>query len=306
MAVALALVSAMWVYSVTGLVFQGLYGAPRRPGALQRELERISGENPEADQRRWKRRLEQFLTPPEAWNPTAFHRQLAFVAVAGFAVGALIFRSILTGIPMALVVIPFRYYWVAVLRRQRKDLLNLQFKDALFAISASLRAGASLPTAVERSHEDLQRILRGQPHQPMVEEIGRMIREMQFGGSVEDALIRFRDRAGLEDATNFVNATLLCKTRGGNLADVLATIAQIVGEKVSVKRQIQVLTAGKRMEANLLTSVPPVLVVALGTSSPEYMAPLFTTLFGQILSLLGVTLLVAAFVIGRKVVEIEV
>lgn len=300
----LALVAALLVYSSAGLVLHWVLGPPVRPGALQREIERTTVGAPEKAP--WRERINAFFFPPEAYDRTAFLRSLLLVATGGFAVGFLIFGSLIVGGLLLLVIFPYRRLLIQALRRKRKDLLNLQFKDALYAIAASLRAGASLPTAVERSYDDLQRLLRGQPHQPMVEELRYILREMQFGGSVEDALVRFRDRVDLEDVTNFVNATLLCKTRGGNLAVVIATIAQIIGDKVTVKRQVQVLTAGKRMEANLLTSVPPILVGTLAMTSPDYMAPLFTTLLGQLLALLGVVLLVAAYVIGRKVVEIEV
>lgn len=262
----LALAGATLAYTAAGLVFEWFWGPPVRKDALARELERVTSTAPVRRRPRWSAAIREF----------------------------------------ALACIPLRPYLLGRQRRARRQLLNLQFRDALYSIAGSLRAGASLPTAVERSVSDLRRILQGQRQQPMVEELERVAAEMQVGGSLEDALVRLRDRVRLEDVTDFVNSALLCQVRGGNLALVMADIAQIIGDKVSVQRQVQVLTAGKRLEAILLTGVPPVLVLVLAATSPDYLAPLFSTLAGQLLALLGVALLVAAYFIGRKIVEIEV
>ena len=124
--------------------------------------------------------------------------------------------------------------------------------------------------------------------------------------SLEEALVRFRDRVQLEDVSDFVGAVLLCRVRGGNVATVMASIAEIIQDKIAIRQQILMLTAGKRAEANMVTFGPPAMVVLMGFLTPEYLTPLYEQLAGQVMLAVGTALLVAAFVIGRKVLEIEI
>lgn len=190
--------------------------------------------------------------------------------------------------------------------RQRKAILLSQFGMSLQVMAASLRSGASLKSAVERACQDLDRMLAGQAQKPMVEELDQIARDMRSGGSLEEALIRFRDRVQMEDATDFVNAVLLCRVRGGNTAIVMASIAEIIQDKITVSNQIMTLTAGKRMEANLITFAPPLLVAFLGFASPGYLKPFYETPTGFVLLFVGCGCLAASYVIGRRVLDIQV
>lgn len=300
----IGLAVAILVYTVVGALFEYLWGVPARSGALTREMERLNAGQIRFGVR-WLATLWGFFQPSGS-EGYPFARTLIALALGGFLLGVLVFGSVLFGLALSLIAVPYRFYLLSTLRRKRRDLLTIQFRDAMVSISASLRAGTSLRTAIERSLQDLRRVLYDQKQTPIIAEIEQMVREMQLGCSVEEALIRFRNRASLEDVSNFVNAALLCKVRGGNLPVVMASIAQIIGDKLAVKNQVQVLTAGKRMEASALTVMPGVLVVALSVLTPDYLSPLFTTLLGQLLALLAVIMLVAAFFIGRKITDIEV
>lgn len=220
--------------------------------------------------------------------------------------GLLFFRSIFLALLLACAAPLYPYMLERTLQRKRKELLGVQFGHALQAMASSLRAGASLRTAVERSVADLDRMLAGQPFKPMVNELERIVRDLQMGFSLEEALIRFRDRVDLEDVTDFVGAVLLCRVRGGNAAVVMASIADIIEDKIAVRQQILTLTAGKRMEGNMITFAPPVMVVALSFMAPGYLTPLYERLAGQVMLVIGTACLAAAFFIGRRLLEIEV
>jgi len=269
------------------------------PGRLKLTMDRLRGERP-AKRYPWWWSEGTHLTRRQRLGLTA----VAGVVLAGCALA--LFRSWTIALVL-LVAAPL--YPQAVersLRTRRRDLLTVQFGLALQAMAASLRAGASLRTAVERATADLERMLAGQPLRPMVVELERVVRDMQMGFSLEEALIRFRDRLGLEDVTDFVGAVLLCRVRGGNVAVVMASIAEIIQDKITVRQQIQTLTAGKRMEGNMIIFAPPVMVVLLGFTAPGYLTPLYERLTGQVMLIVGIGLLVAAYLIGRRLLEIEI
>lgn len=276
----------------------GLY-CGEAPGGLERVLLHLRGE-PAVPRRPWWWAQDGQLSRGQRIIFTAV---AASVLAAG---GLLFFRSAALACVLALAAPLYPYTLERTLKRKRRDLLISQFGMALPAMASSLRSGASLRTAVERAAPDLDRMLAGQPLRPMVTELERVVRDLQMGFSLEEALVRFRDRLQLEDVTDFVGAILLCRIRGGNAAVVMASIAEIIEEKIAVQQQILTLTAGKRMEGNMLIFAPPVLVGFLTLTSPGYLAPLYEGLAGQVMLVVGIGCLSAAYFIGRRLLEIEI
>ena len=269
------------------------------PGGLVAVMSQLRGE--ELPRRR-------FRLFPEDGHLSRRQRTImtAFAGVILFCGGLFVMQSWVIGLILALGS-PLYPRWVErTLRNKRRELLNVQFGLALQAMASSLRAGASLRSAVERARADLEQILVGQVMTPMLTELELIVRDMELGYSLEEALVRFRDRTQVEDISDFVGAVLMCRVRGGNAAAVIASIAEIIEDKISVRQQITALTAGKRMEGSLITFAPPVMVFLLSFSAPGYLTPLYTRLPGQVMLLIGTACLVAAYVIGRRVMEIEI
>lgn len=190
--------------------------------------------------------------------------------------------------------------------RKRKEILNIQLKDALLSISNSLKAGASLQTAIERSSEDVGRVLKMQIEKPMLEELEAIMYDLHIGKTLEEALISFRKRAQLEDVDIFVNAAIITKEKGGNLTEVMSNVSESISDKIQIKREIMTLTAGKRAEAKLLTSMPVLLVLTLSFLSPSYMRPMYETALGKTMMVSGLLLLLANYIIGKKIININI
>lgn len=275
------------------------YFCGEAPGGLQRLMAQLRAEELPRQKPWWAAEDGQLTR----------QQRLLFTAAAAvvLACGGLLFlQSWVLALLLACAAPLYPLTMERTLQRKRQELLGNQFGVALQSMAASLRAGASLRTAVERAAPDLDRMLAGQPAKPMVAELERVVRDLHMGFSLEEALIRFRDRVQLEDVADFVGAVLLCRVRGGNVAVVLASIAEIIEDKIAVRQQILTLTAGKRMEGNMITFAPPVLIGVLWFTSPGYLAPLYDRLAGQVMLLVGTGCLVAAYVIGRRLLEIEV
>jgi len=269
------------------------------PGGLARLLGELRGEKP-AKRKPWWWAEDGQLTRKQRLGLTAL------AAAVLIFVGGFFFHSWVVGLIIAPAAPLYPKLLERTMRLKRREVLSVQFGPALQAMAASLRAGASLRTAVERSTEDLERMLAGQPLKPMLTELERVVRDLQMGFSLEEALVRLRDRVALEDVNDFVGAVLLCRVRGGNAAAVMASIAEIIEDKISVRQQIQTLTAGKRMEGNMITFAPPAMVAVLSFTAPGYLTPLYERFAGQVMLVVGTACLVAAYLIGRRLMEIEV
>ncbi len=195
------------------------------------------------------------------------------------------------------------YLRIRQLEQKRRETLALQFKEALTSIAYSLRAGASLPMAMERALLDLKRIFPAGSAEPIVAEFEELVQQLRLGVPTETVLTDWERRVRLEEISDFTAATLAVKTRGGNLAEVMATVGEAISWKIVAQAQIRAMTAEKRSEANLLTAAPTVILVLLWLVAPHYIAPLFTTGGGQTLLLVGLICNVLAFLAVRKILE---
>ena len=216
------------------------------------------------------------------------------------------FRSLPFSLVVSLIGLLYPRMIIIGLIHKRKTLLNYQLKEAMFSLSSSLKAGASLQMAIERTVYDLERIYYSDKDAPIVAEFRRMSEELSVGYSVEETLVSFRNRVQLEDVDDFVNATLIAKTRGGNLMEILNNISRIISEKIEVKQESSVMTAGKRMEAKILSVMPIGIVTSLTLLSPDYMAPMYDSIIGKMLLFMGFIFIAINYFISRKIVNIEV
>lgn len=195
------------------------------------------------------------------------------------------------------------YYYLLQRRLKRRQLIEVQFKEVLTSIAGSLRAGASLQTALERALYDTRRIFAQEREAPIIEELEELVGRLHLGVPVDAALAGWRDRLGTDDAADFVSATVTVKERGGNLAEVMAVVAETIAWKIVARARIQAMTTEKRNEANLLIAAPLLVLILLSVVSPTYMAPLLTSTLGQVLMALGFLLNTAAFLVTRKILN---
>ncbi|QQE74756.1 type II secretion system F family protein [Brevibacillus composti] len=192
--------------------------------------------------------------------------------------------------------------------RQEKlrQIMILQFREAILSIASSLKAGASLQVALLRCQQDLAKQLGHKKERPMLDELEKLNRDIQFGVSLEEALQKFRDAINQEDVTQFVDAALITKSRGGNLAEVIQNTTMMITDKITVQQEIMVATAQKRMEAKMLTFMPLGIVLVIMVLNPGYMEPMYDSWVGSSLMFLAALMLIANYFLGRAITKINI
>jgi tight adherence protein B len=225
------------------------------------------------------------------------------MVVAGFALPA--FHSpvlLLVG-----VVIGFflpRWY---VRRRQGKRLnqFNKQLPDTITLIANALRAGSSFLQAIE--------LVVREARPPISTEFGRVIREVNLGLPFEQALENLVRRVKSDDLELMVTAISIQYQVGGNLAEILDSIAYTIRERVRIKGEIRTLTAQQRMSGYVVAFLPIGLTGFLFIIAPTFMDPMFDPAVGILGIPAGVVLIgfgglmmFIGFMFIRKIVDIEV
>jgi tight adherence protein B len=246
-------------------------------------------------------------TDYKKYIPERMERIMYYVlCMGGFAfVGWLFFDNAICAVILALFAIPLEKKWLKTRADVRRKELSMQLKDLLFSLSASFQTGRHMEEAISEARENLLEIYPKTA--PINIELELMTRRMRAGGeSDREVLFDFARRSGSEDARNFADVYYTCLTTGGDLVSVVNRTAEVILEKITIRREIETLMAQKKYEAKLLTAVPVLILLYLRFSSPDYLQLLYTTVAGFFVMAMALCALVAAFFWSGKIMDVEV
>jgi tight adherence protein B len=206
-------------------------------------------------------------------------------------------NAILAGLCVAAAFVGPRYVlrFIATRRLRR---FEQQLPDALLMITGALRAGASLPIALEGV------VSEAKP--PISQEFDLFLRELRLGVDFGEALEALEKRVPLADLALVTGGMALSREVGANLAETLESIAKTIRAKLQMEGKIRSLTAQGKMQGIVMAGLPVFLVFVLNIMEPDAMAPLFHEWYGWItLAVMTVTILVGHHVI-RRITSIDV
>jgi len=173
-----------------------------------------------------------------------------------------------------------------------------QLPDTLQLVAGSLSAGYSMAQAIDTV------VREGQ--QPITGEFNRALIEARLGVPIEDALDGVATRMQSKDFAWVVMAVRIQREVGGNLAELLTTVAGTLRERERLRRQVRVLSAEGRLSAWILGILPPGFALYLLLVRPNYLRPLVTDPLGWLMLSVGALLLVVGAAWMSKAVRVEV
>lgn len=184
------------------------------------------------------------------------------------------------------------------LKARRSQAFHEALPQTLTLISGALKAGYSFLQAVDMVVEETL--------PPMSTEFRKVLTETRLGLPLEEALGNMARRVGSVNFDWTVMAVNIQRDVGGNLAEVLDTLAATIRDRDRVGRQIKVLTAEGRLSAIILFVLPFMVVVSLSFVNPDYLSVLWSSRAGLALVGLGLALMAIGGVWLKRVVTIEV
>ncbi len=225
-------------------------------------------------------------------------------AGVGLALGALLALKIPGGaklipmIPLALGGFMLPDIYIQKAYERRMYMFHQQMVDGLNILSNGLKAGLSLPGAIQ--------IMVDECPDPLAGEFRLVIQEVQLGQSLERALEGLTKRIPLQDLRLFVASVNTIYSMGTGLVEVCDNAVSVIRERFRIERRIQTLTAEGRMQAVMLASAPFALMFVLYFIDPSLVEKLFTTVAGMIILVFVCIFDLVGFLIIRKITNIEV
>lgn len=195
--------------------------------------------------------------------------------------------------------------WLGRRKSKRLKAFNANLADTITLLANALRAGSSFL-------QGLEMVVR-ETEPPMSTEFERVIREVNLGLPMDQALTNITRRVQSEDLDLMTTAITIQNQVGGNLAEILDTIAFTIRERVRIKGEIRTLTAQGRLSGYVVAFLPVALIAVLSLISPSFMAPMFQkppemfgAPMGMVILILGGVMMLIGFLMIRRIVDIEV
>jgi tight adherence protein B len=188
--------------------------------------------------------------------------------------------------------------WISMRRKWRLKKFGNQLPDALELVARALRAGHSLAAGLN--------LVAGEMSDPIAKEFGRVFEETNLGIPMEEALENMSTRIPNLDLRFFATAVTLQRQTGGDLAEILDKIGELVRERFKIWGQVQALTGEGRLSGVVLLALPPVLFVAVYRLNPDYVTVLFTDPMGKKMLAGGLVMQLLGAIVIRKIINIKV
>ena len=227
----------------------------------------------------------------------------ALTAYVGIVLGSLVIGLVFMGGLVGLIVMGLLGAVVPpavvnFLAARRSKAFLAQLPDMLQLLSSTLKAGYSFMQGVEAVSHEVE--------DPMGGELRRIVTEAQLGRPLEDAMDASAERMNSPDFAWCVMAVKIQREVGGNLSELLLTVADTMTARERLRRDIAALTAEGKMSAIVLAALPVLLGLAMWGMNPEYINTLFTESLGKVLLGASVTAALIGFAWMKKIIAIEI
>lgn len=154
------------------------------------------------------------------------------------------------------------YLWISMKAKKRLAMIEEQLPDAVELMVRSLRVGHPFSSAIQIVSKEVQ--------DPLASEFGVIADEAAYGRDVGEALKEMAERIDMQDLRFLAVAVTIQQTSGGNLAEILAGLAQVIRARFRLFRRVKAITAEAQWSGKFLSAFPLVALIVINVSDPNY------------------------------------
>ncbi|VBB44116.1 Type II secretion system protein [uncultured Desulfatiglans sp.] len=245
------------------------------------------------------RKLDRMIVQARASYPPGFFVLLSLLLfMTTFLFGKLLFTHPAARLLTALLAATAPFYYLKFRHKQQMAKFERQLPDALDLIARSLRAGHALTGGMK--------IVADEFNDPLGPEFDQTLDEINFGPSVTQALKNLAARVDNPDLSLFVTVVILQRETGGNLAEVMENLADIIRQRFKFRGKVRAISAEGKTTAMVLVAIPCLVAVALFFINPDYIDILLTEPLGKLFLGIAVLMMFLGILVIRRMIRIEV
>ncbi len=190
------------------------------------------------------------------------------------------------------------YAWLKLKKSRHLNRFEEAFPEAIDMLGRAIRAGHPLSAGIQMVGQEMP--------DPVGGEFRTLSEESRFGVPFAEAMMGMVDRVDLVDVRIFSTAILVQREVGGNLAEILDNISNMIRSRFKIRRQLRTYTAQGRMSGIVVGLMPLVVGVAFYFLNPEYVRLLFEHPIGRVMLAFAVVMQIFGYFWIRKIVNIEI
>ena len=243
--------------------------------------------------------LDRLVIQANAKQAGGFYILLALLlATAGFFFGNWLNRG-----PILKVVLPLLFgslpiIYLANLKSKRIAKFKKQLPDGLDLVARALKAGHAFTGGLNLVADEIE--------DPLGAEFSETLDEINFGINVSDALKNLAGRIDCEELRFFVVGVILQRETGGNLAELMETLANLIRGRFKFDGKVRTLAAEGKLSAIILIALPFCIAGWILFSSPGYLVPLYTEPVGKLMLIFAAIMMIIGIIVMKKMVDIKV
>lgn len=224
--------------------------------------------------------------------------------IAAIILSIFFYRSFAAVILMAPVGLYYLTLLVGKKEQEKRECLRSEFKEAILSIAANLRAGYAVENAFRETLQELKMLYGAEA--AIYREFYKIVQGLANQISIETLMKQFAERTGIPEVREFADVFAIAKKSAGNLTEIIEETAETISEKIDVEREVQVLTAAKRLEQNIMSVIPFAIILYVSITSAGYFDVLYETAGGRAIMTVCFGVYAAAYLLGKKISEIQV
>lgn len=211
------------------------------------------------------------------------------------------YRSVWAIIPLAVIgVVYMRRCRFHKADKCRRELVE-QFKECMLSVSTSLKAGYAIENAFLESRSDMKMLYGEQSL--IYQELELIRRGLIINITLEELLNDLAKRSMCEEINHFAQIFSIAKRNGGNLSEIIRSSTELIGQRIDIRQEIQIMLSGKKMEQKIMKCMPFGILLYIGITYPGYFDSLYHNWQGVIIMTICLSLYLFAFLLGDRIMR---
>jgi len=277
--------------------------AARAEKVQRSRREQVEGSLKELDARRKKDKAVSLPTRLAqaglgSWTTQKFWIVSGIFAVVGFVLAFVVGKSPLGAIVMAFATgLGLPRWLLGYLKKRREKAFLRALPDAVDVIVRGIKAGLPLFESIK--------VVAADAPEPLRSEFNAIIETQTIGIPLGEACTRLFDRMPVPEANFFGIVIAIQQKSGGNLSEALGNLSKVLRDRKKMAEKIQAMSTEAKASAAIIGSLPPIVMLLVWISTPDYINLLFTESLGQFMLACCVGWMSIGIMVMKKMINFD-
>ena len=188
--------------------------------------------------------------------------------------------------------------WIlARMTKRRQDKFLLEFANSIDIIVRGIKSGLAF--------SDCMQIIAAESPEPVRSEFADLLAQQKVGVSLSGAFERMCERMPLQEVNFFAIVIAIQNQIGGNLAEVLSNLAQVLRDRYRVEAKVKAFSAEAKTSAIIIGALPPCVILAMFFTSPDYISILWHEKLGNVMLIGSAIWMIIGVLVMRKMINFD-